>query len=69
MLPDRSILKMTKIGGNAEIVKFKCDILGDFQTSILFQRQYILRKPRKLHKVRFQEVVLCQLKPFHCMKH
>ena len=32
VLPDRSILKMTKIGGNAEIVKFKCDILGDFQT-------------------------------------
>ena len=32
MLPDRSILIGQKLVENAKIAKFKCDILGDFQT-------------------------------------
>ena len=32
VLPDRSILLRQKLLENAKIEKFKCDILGDFQT-------------------------------------
>ena len=32
VLPDRTILIGQKLVENAEIQKFKCDILGDFQT-------------------------------------
>ena len=32
MLPDRSVLIGQKLVENAKIEKFKCDILGDFQT-------------------------------------
>ena len=32
MLPDRSVLIGQKLVENAKIQKFKCDILGDFQT-------------------------------------
>ena len=32
MLPDRSVLIGQTLVENAKIVKFKCDILGDFQT-------------------------------------
>ena len=32
VLPDRSLLKRTKIGENANIQKFKCDILSNFQS-------------------------------------
>ena len=32
VLPDRSILIGQKLVENAKIQKFKCDILGDFQT-------------------------------------
>ena len=32
MLPDRSILIRQKLVENDKIEKFKCDILGDFQT-------------------------------------
>ena len=32
MLPDRSVLIGHKLVENAKIEKFKCDILGDFQT-------------------------------------
>ena len=32
MLPDRSILIRQKLVGNGKIEKFKCDILGVFQT-------------------------------------
>ena len=32
VLPDRSVLKGQKLMKNAKIGKFKCDILGDFQT-------------------------------------
>ena len=32
VLPDRSILIGPKLVKNAKIEKFKCDILGDFQT-------------------------------------
>ena len=31
-LPDRPVLKVQKLVENAKIQKFKCDILGDFQT-------------------------------------
>ena len=31
-LPDRSVLIGQKLVQNAKIQKFKCDILGDFQT-------------------------------------
>ena len=32
VLPDRSVLIGQKLVENAKIEKFKCDILGDFQT-------------------------------------
>ena len=32
VLPDRSVLIGQKVVENAKIEKFKCDILGDFQT-------------------------------------
>ena len=32
MLPDMSALIAQKLGENAKIEKFECDILGDFQT-------------------------------------
>ena len=32
VLPDRSVLIGQKLVENAKIQKFKCDILGDFQT-------------------------------------
>ena len=32
VLPDRSVLIGQKLVENAQIEKFKCDILGDFQT-------------------------------------
>ena len=32
MLPDRSILLRQDLLENAKIEKFKCDLLGDFQT-------------------------------------
>ena len=34
VLPDRSILISQKLVENAKIQKFKCDILGDFQTML-----------------------------------
>ena len=36
MLPDRSILIGQKLVENAKIKKFKCDILSDFQTFLIF---------------------------------
>ena len=42
MLPDRSILIGQKLVENDKIQKFKCDILGDFQTlcaSLIFHQQ------------------------------
>ena len=35
VLPDRSVLIGQKLVENAKIEKFKCDILGDFQTLCL----------------------------------
>ena len=43
MLPDRSILVGQKLAENAHIGKFKCDILGDFETlcdAIVCNRDY-----------------------------
>ena len=36
VLPDRSILIGQKLVENAKIKKFKCDILSDFQTFLIF---------------------------------
>ena len=32
VLPDRSLLNVQKLVENAKILKFKCDILSDFET-------------------------------------
>ena len=37
VLPDRSVLIGQKMVENAKIQKFKCDILGDFQTMWTFK--------------------------------
>ena len=43
VLPDRSISKGQKLVENAKIQKFKCDILGDFQTLWSFRVTFILK--------------------------
>ena len=48
MLPDRSVLIGQKLVENAKIEKFKCDILGDFQTlcsrnTYFFNLRFIFR--------------------------
>ena len=44
MLPDRSVLIGQKLVKNAKIEKFKCDILGDFQTmcSVIIPSSHII---------------------------
>ena len=37
VLPDRSVLKGQKVVENVKIVKFKCDILSNFQTLVLLK--------------------------------
>ena len=39
VLPDRSVLKGQKLVENAKIKKFKCDILGDFQTLCIVDKK------------------------------
>ena len=42
VLPDRSVLIGQKLVENAKIQKFKCDILGDFQT-MCYCNELVLR--------------------------
>ena len=56
MLPDRSVLIGQKLVENAKIEKFKCDILGDFQTlceGLLPEKP--IEKPQKLQRKSIQK--------------
>ena len=44
VLPDRSILIGKKMVENAKIKKFKCNILGDFQTMCSRSKSILLKR-------------------------
>ena len=64
MLPDRSVLIGQKLVENAEIQKFKCDILSNFQTMLrkVRRRPHLLSTHPTKEKSAFS--LLLKLGPF-----